>query len=230
MLVFGAPGLTVEDRLSARRSPRKAVRGALACVGLALAVGGSASAPAAADPAPRAAAGGACASSVRVTPGDSFQALAARCYGSRSYRSWVAAHNGHEHRALRAGETLSMPPFGVLAAERVASRWRREVVPIAEAFERFRHAEPEIRAQLHGGQPGMASYHPSARARAELEAAAAALRPVAGRVRAAGLRTTKLAEAVASFEKLASGEGHFSTDYAVEEIHQCLAYGVEALR
>jgi hypothetical protein len=139
------------------------------------------------------------------------------------------AHNHHEKaKALRAGETLDIPPFATLARERVAAQWAPLVPAIAEAYARYRNVEPDIEKQLRG-QRGMGSYRPDARAKAELETAAGALRPVVTRLREAGVRTQKFAQALADFERLAKGEGSFSTDYATEEIHQSFSYGIDAL-
>ncbi|MDC3958962.1 hypothetical protein [Polyangium jinanense] len=140
------------------------------------------------------------------------------------------SHNHHERKGLRAGETLKIPPFETLAREHVAAKWASEMSAVAAAYAHFRRVEPEIEQQLRGQKPGMGPYRPSAAAKLELDAAASALRPVVEHLRAAGVRTKKFAQAVEAFERLASGEGSFSTDYATEDIHQCFSYGISALK
>jgi hypothetical protein len=178
-------------------------------------------------PPPKAAA---CESSVEVARGDTFADLSRRCYGSRSYADWLAAHTGHEKKGLRAGETLDIPPFATLVTERIGPKWSSQAAAIAQAYEHYRLAEPNIEAQLRAAGPGAAAYHPNAAAKAALVAAAAAIRPVVDRLRAQGVRTKKFAQALEAFELLADGKGSHSTDYATEEIHQCFSYGVDALR
>jgi hypothetical protein len=90
--------------------------------------------------------------------------------------------------------------------------------------------EPEIHQQLARAKPGVADYRPSASAKADLQAAAKALKPLVTKLRAAGVRTKKFEQAVESLEGFASGRGSHSTDYAIEDMYQSLAYGVEALR
>ncbi|MDI1442542.1 hypothetical protein [Polyangium sp. 6x1] len=170
-----------------------------------------------------------CPSTIRVEKGDSFESITNRCYGSRTYQDFLVAHNHHERKGLRAGETLKIPPFETLARERVAAKWAGEMGAVASAYAHFLRAEPEIETQLRGQKPGMGQYRPSAAAKLELDAAASALRPVVEHLRAAGVRTKKFAQAVEAFEQLASGKGSFSTDYATEEIHQCFSYGISAL-
>ncbi|HTJ80451.1 MAG TPA: hypothetical protein VL400_01975 [Polyangiaceae bacterium] len=196
-----------------------------------------ASSTATASPAPTASAArgpaapaGGCGAALVVASGDTLERISRRCYGSRAYADWIVGHNHHESKPLRAGETLEIPPFETLVTERLAPKWKTGAGPIAEAYAHFRAAEPEIEAQLRSAKPGMATYQPSARAKAELESAANALRPFAQRLEDAGVRTKKLAQATESFTALAGGSGHVSTDYATEDVHQCFYHGVEALR
>ena len=139
------------------------------------------------------------------------------------------AHNHHERKGLRAGETLKIPPFETLAREHVAAKWASEMSAVAASYAHFLRVQPEIEKQLREQKPGMAPYRPSAEAKRELDAAASALRPVVEHLRAAGVRTKKFVQAVQAFEQLASGEGNFSTDYTTEDIHQCFSYGIAAL-
>jgi hypothetical protein len=184
--------------------------------------------PASAAPGPAAVAG-ACGEALVVASGDTLAQISRRCYGSRAYADWIAEHDHHK-KPLRAGETLEIPPFATLVAERLAPKWKTGAGPIAEAYAHFRVVEPEIEAALHAAKPGMAAYRPSPRAKAELELAANALRPFAQRLVDAGVRTKKLGQAIEAFEAFASGSGNFSTDYATEDVHQCFYHGVEALR
>lgn len=170
-----------------------------------------------------------CPSSLRVEQGDSFESISRRCYGSRTYQDLLVAHNHHERKGLRAGETLKIPPFETLAREHVAAKWAREMSAVAASYAHFLRVQPEIEKQLRAQKPGAGNYQPSAAAKVELDAAASALRPVVEHLRTAGVRTKKFAQAVEAFAQLASGEGSFSTDYATEEIHQCFSYGISAL-
>jgi hypothetical protein len=170
-----------------------------------------------------------CPSTVRVERGESFENISRRCYGSRTYQDFLASHNHHERKGLRAGETLEIPPFETLAREHVAAKWASDMSAVAASYAHFLGVQPEIEQQLRGQKPGVGHYRPSAAAKRELDAAASALRPVVERLRAAGVRTKKFAQAVQAFEQLASGEGSFSTDYATEDIHQCFSYGISAL-
>jgi hypothetical protein len=139
------------------------------------------------------------------------------------------AHNHHEKKGLRAGETLQIPPFEALAREHVAAEWQSDMTAVAESYAHFLGVQPEIEEQLRGQKPGVGHYRPSAAGKLALDAAASALRPVVEHLRAAGVKTKKFAQAVQEFERLASGEGSFSTDYATEHIHQCFSYGIMAL-
>jgi hypothetical protein len=172
----------------------------------------------------------ACPSSVRVEPGESFEGISRRCYGSRTYQDFLMAHNHHERKALRAGETLTIPPFETLARAQVSAKWQGDMRAVAESYSYFLSVQPEVEKQLRAQKPGMGQYRPSTAAKLALDAAAKTLRPVVERFRAAGVRTQKFAQALEAFERLASGAGSFSTDYAIEDIHQCFSYGISALR
>jgi len=180
------------------------------------------SAPTATAPAPT------CDATLEVARGDSFEQIARRCYGSRAYADWVAAH-ANLGRGLQAGDKLELPSFETLVTERLAAKWRSEAPSIAEAYSEFRGAEPEIDAQLGGAAPGMAAYHPSPAAAAALERAAKAAAATATRLEAAGVHTKKFKQAAETLHRMANGAGNLSTDYATEEVHQSFYYGVEAL-
>ena len=174
--------------------------------------------------------GTACATKLHVGQGDTFAAIARRCYGSRTYQDWIIAHTHHASKPLRAGETIDLPPFATLVDEQLAAKWKPDAPRIVDAFVHFRLAEGEIEASLHAAAPGAAEYVPSAAAKKNLEAAAADLRPFVARLLAAKVRTQKFSQLVETFDQLASGAGSFSTDYATEDVHQCFFYGVHALR
>ena len=170
----------------------------------------------------------ACGSTIRIVPGDSFADVSRRCYGSRTYSDWLAAHNHHGKKSLRAGEKLEIPRFEKLVDERLAIQWKSQLSRIAKAYEHFHAAEDEIGAQLHAAKPGMGTYRPSAEAKANLDKAAALLHGIAKHLKKANAKTQKFSQAEEMISALANG-GSFSTDYALEEIHQCFSYGVDAL-
>ena len=165
-----------------------------------------------------------CGTTVRAERGDSFEQIARRCYGSRTYQDCLIFHNHHERRLLRAGEALDTPPFEVLLNEQLPPKYKREIAGIQEAFSRFRSVQDEIEAQFRAGSGGSGPYHPSARAKEALTAAAHALRPVVTRLKSGGVRNQQFARALGHFEALSAGAGSFSFDYETEEVHQSFRY------
>lgn len=170
-----------------------------------------------------------CEATEQAAAGDTFERIARRCYGSRTYQDWLVTFNHHQRRALRAGEKIDLPSFGTLAGTCLRDRWKSELPGIQRAYESFVVAQPEIEAAFRKQSGGFGAYHPSATAQKALLDAVAALEPVVTRLASAGVRNRQFATALDQLRALAAGTGSFSLDYETETIHQHFKLGVDAL-